>query len=126
MLDFNWSIGRDIIHRKAESKWGSVFFNQLSLDLREMFPDATGFSVTNLKNMKSWYAFYCELNAIRQRPIDELVNGKIRQRVVDQIEMPEVFGQKDYYDFIDQFASQKMDELLYSNDCCDRRCTTLN
>lgn len=27
MLEFYWSIGRDIIQRKAESKWGSGFFN---------------------------------------------------------------------------------------------------
>jgi hypothetical protein len=39
---------------------GSGFFNQLSLDMKQMFPDETGFSVTNLKHMKRWYAFYYE------------------------------------------------------------------
>lgn len=60
MLEFYWGMGRDIIELKAESKWGSGFFNQLSFDLRAMFPDETGFSVTNLKYMKRWYSFYYE------------------------------------------------------------------
>jgi hypothetical protein len=58
MLEFYWSIGRDIIQRKAESKWGSEFFNQLSLDIRTMFPDEKGFSSTNLRYMKRWFEFY--------------------------------------------------------------------
>ena len=33
MLEFYWSLGRDIVALKAESQWGSGFFNQLSLDL---------------------------------------------------------------------------------------------
>lgn len=72
MLEFNWSLGHDIIEKQVESKWGSGFFNQLSLDLRHSFPQTTGFSVTNLKYMKRWYAFYNEKLAIRQQPVDEL------------------------------------------------------
>ena len=52
MLEFYWSLGRDIVSLHAESQWGSGFYNQLSLDLKEMFPGQTGFSVTNLKYMK--------------------------------------------------------------------------
>ena len=35
MLEFYWSLGRDIVARKAESKWGSDFYNQLSIDLKQ-------------------------------------------------------------------------------------------
>lgn len=52
MLEFYWSLGRDIMTMKAESKWGSGFFNQLSFDLKAIFPNQTGFSATNLKYMK--------------------------------------------------------------------------
>ena len=51
MLEFYWSLGRDIIQRKAESKWGSGFFNQLSLDMRATFPGEKGFSSENLRYM---------------------------------------------------------------------------
>ena len=87
MLSFYWSIGRDIVALKAESKWGSGFFNQLSLDLKTAFPDETGFSVTNLKYMKRWYLFYYKEITIRHQ-----VGGEIRQQLADELKMPEKFG----------------------------------
>jgi len=60
MLEFYWTLGRDINLKRAEGRWGSGFFNQLSLDLRNEFPDSIGFSTANLKYMKRWYAFYYE------------------------------------------------------------------
>lgn len=72
MLEFYWSMGRDIVELRAESKWGNGFFNQLSLDLRTAFPNETGFSVTNLKYMERWYAFYNERVTIRHQAGDEI------------------------------------------------------
>lgn len=57
-LEFNWLLGRDIVQKKAESRWGSGVVNQLCLDLRAIFPDVRGFSVRNLYYMKEWYEFY--------------------------------------------------------------------
>ena len=37
-LRFNWNLGRDLVIRKAEEKWGSGVVEQLSLDLKEAFP----------------------------------------------------------------------------------------
>lgn len=76
MLEFYWSLGRDIVALKAESQWGSGFFNQLSLDLKKIFPGESGFSVTNLKYMKRWYLFYFEQVTNRQQLIDELGGAK--------------------------------------------------
>ena len=60
VLAYYWSLGRDIVMKQAESKWGNGFFNQLNLDMKKMFPNENGFSVTNLKYMKRWYIFYTE------------------------------------------------------------------
>lgn len=57
-LLFNWQLGRDLVRRKAEERWGSGIVEQLSLDLQNEFPDAKGFSTTNLWYMKKWYSFY--------------------------------------------------------------------
>ena len=72
MLEFYWTLGRDINLKRAESRWGSGFFNQLSLDLRNEFPDSIGFSTTNLKYMKRWYAFYYERVEYRHQLVDEI------------------------------------------------------
>lgn len=55
LIRFYWSLGRDIVQKKAESKWGSGFFDILSQDLRSALPDVKGFSVTNLGYIKRFY-----------------------------------------------------------------------
>lgn len=57
-LLFNWQLGRDLVVRKAEEKWGSGIVEQVSLDLQAEFPGSKGFSTTNLWYMKQWYQFY--------------------------------------------------------------------
>lgn len=58
MLMFYWSLGRDIVELRAESRWGSGFFNALSRDLRKEIPDARGFSPRNLRYMKRFYELF--------------------------------------------------------------------
>jgi hypothetical protein len=60
MLEFYWSIGRDLVALRAEERWGAGVVKQFALDMRQAFPDATGFSHTNVKYMKQWYSFYFE------------------------------------------------------------------
>ena len=57
-LLFNWQLGRDLVIRKAEEKWGKGVVEQVSLDLQDAFPGVKGFGVTNLWYMKRWYLFY--------------------------------------------------------------------
>ena len=57
-LRFNWQLGRDLVIRKAEKKWGAGVVEQLSLDLQSAFPESKGFSAVNLWRMKQWYLFY--------------------------------------------------------------------
>lgn len=57
-LLFNWELGRDLVARKAEERWGSGVVEQVSPDLQNEFPDSRGFSTTNLWYMKRRYLFY--------------------------------------------------------------------
>lgn len=59
-LLFNWNLGRDLVVRKAEEKWGNGIVEQVSLDLQDAFPGVKGFSTSNLWYMKKWYQFYAE------------------------------------------------------------------
>lgn len=103
MLEFYWSLGRDIVALKAESKWGSDLYNQLSVDLKQTFPQQKGFSVTNLKYIKRWYLFYYEQITFRQQAVDEMesinrqravgeIKDQNRQQAVDELEMPAKFA----------------------------------
>ena len=59
-LLFNWLLGRDLVQRKAEERWGAGVVEQVSLDLKREFPNADGFSTSNLWFMKRWYLFYTQ------------------------------------------------------------------
>ena len=60
-LLWNWQLGRDLVQRKAEERWGTGIVEQLSLDLQAEFPDEKGFSTSNIWYMKRWYLFYAKL-----------------------------------------------------------------
>lgn len=67
-LQFNWSIGQDLVKRKAEERWGNGVVEQLSFDLQEAFPQEKGFGTTNLWAMKKWYTFFSQPEAIKKTP----------------------------------------------------------
>ena len=62
-LLFNWELGRDLVQKKAEEKWGAGVVEQVSLDLQREFPNTDGFSAPNLWFMKKWYLFYSSQEA---------------------------------------------------------------
>ncbi len=91
MLEFYWAMGRDISLLYKSAKWGSAFFDCLSLDLKTEFPNQTGFSVTNIKYAKRWYEFYNQGDTIHQRVVDDFDMSN-RHQVGDDLEMPLDFG----------------------------------
>jgi hypothetical protein len=42
-LLFNWQLGRDLVQKKAEERWGAGVVEQISLDLKKEFPNDDGF-----------------------------------------------------------------------------------
>ena len=61
-LLWNWQMGRDLVQKKAEERWGAGVVEQVSLDLQKEFPGEKGFSARNLWSMKQWYLFYTNSN----------------------------------------------------------------
>ncbi len=45
LLDLYWDIGRDIVAKQKNVKWGEAFIETMSRDLRKTFPNMSGFSV---------------------------------------------------------------------------------
>ena len=82
-LLFNWHLGRDLVERKAEEKWGKGVVEQVSLDMQAEFPDVKGFSVRNLWNMKKWYSFYASQServvAVADQMFKEVSSEKLHQ-----------------------------------------------
>ena len=122
MLEFYWSIGRDLVALRAEERWGAGVVKQFSLDMRQAFPDAQGFSHSNVKYMKQWYSFYFKHVIKSQRLVgqndnrlgEELSASEKSQRLVGQLDMPESFGRVpwgQHIDIVSRCAS--LDEALF-------------
>lgn len=90
MLRFYWSMGRDIVQMNDEAKYGSGFYNTISADLKDIFPDIKSFSPTNLKYMRYFYEMYPTAEN-RQQPADDLAIFENRQQVADDSELQVIF-----------------------------------
>ena len=113
MLQFYWELGKDIVEKKAESRWGSGFMKNLSRDLKEVNPDATCFSETNLLYMKNFYLLYQPYIAIT--PQDEEQKGNaITPQVVEQIQTDLFSVPWGHHRFIiDKFKEQPEKALFF-------------
>lgn len=58
LISFYWSLGRDIVLREAEKRYGSEFYSSLSNDLRKALPEIKGFASSNLRYMAKFYSLY--------------------------------------------------------------------
>lgn len=90
LIELYWNLGKEIAESGFENTYGSGFFKQLSTDLRKEFPDATGFSATNLRYMEQLYLFYNQVFINLQQPVGDLDNQLNRnlQQPVDDFKNP--------------------------------------
>lgn len=84
MLQFYWSLGRDIVEMKAESTWGAGFYKTLSQDLRKALPNIKGFSASNLRYMQRFYHLYKNIPQLVEK-MPSVGNDTIVPQVVEQL-----------------------------------------
>lgn len=76
MLMYYWSVGKDITERHADSKWGNKFFQNMSMDMTDMIPNAKGFSPTNLRYMMRFYTLFKDIEFIPQLGEQLVINNE--------------------------------------------------
>lgn len=84
LLEYYWSLGRDIAAKQYANTYGSAFYKTLSHDLMAELPGEKGFSETNIKNMYYFYNLYSPLFTNRLQGVDDLGNEN-RQHCVDDL-----------------------------------------
>lgn len=83
LLEYYWSLGRDIADKQYANTYGSGFYETLSHDLRYEMPGEKGFSVTNLKYMYYFYQLYSQLIENRPQSADDFDSPNRRQSADD-------------------------------------------
>jgi len=92
MILLYWDIGRSIVEKQGSLGWGESVVEQTSKDLLRAFPEMTGLSPRNLRNMKQFYLAYADesiwqqvvaklekrqASAILQQAVAELGGGQV-------------------------------------------------
>ncbi len=82
-----WDLGKEIVEKQENAKWGSGFINQLSKDLKIEFPDVGGFSSYNLRFCKTFFQFY-RLKPFWEQVVPESENAanEIQEQVVPEFQ----------------------------------------
>lgn len=127
MISFYYSLGKDIVNKKSESKWGAGFMKNLSRDLREQNPGATCFSETNLLYMKNFYLLFetylentpqveeqLDTKAITPQVGEQLDSKAITPKVVEQIRNELILVPWGHHKLlIDKFKNQPQKALFF-------------
>ena len=94
LVSFYWYLGKEIVDREAEKKYGSGFYNRLSKDLKATFEDAKGFSSRNLRYMAQFYRLYGEAVNLPQvvADSDEGAQNLNLPQVVANLDMDDLFS----------------------------------
>ena len=71
LLEYYWSVGRDIAQKQYSNTYGSKFYETLSRDMQMELPDDKGFSVTNIKYMYYFYSLYNQRVENRPQGVDD-------------------------------------------------------
>jgi len=70
LLQFYWDVGKLIVEKQEQAKWGDNLFEILTKDLAASFPDNKGFSVTNLRNMRRFADHYPQHEFLQALPAE--------------------------------------------------------
>ena len=92
VIEAYWQIGKLILARQTDAKWGAKVIDRLAADLQEAFPDMGGLSSRNLLSMRL-FAESFPLGQIAKQPVSQLPWG----HVVRLMQMVKDRAARDFY-----------------------------
>lgn len=114
LIKLYWELGKQIVEKQENAKWGSGFLEQLSKDLKADFPEMSGLSKRNLELIRQFYLFYSD-NSLQQQFVTELDQTLIAKQVVSQLESSLFSIPWGHHILIMQKNKNQTDALFYIN-----------
>ena len=66
MVCLYWSIGKAILKKQKEEGWGTKVIDRMAKDLKDEFPDMSGFSPRNIKYMRKFAECWPDFEIVQQ------------------------------------------------------------
>lgn len=90
MLKFYWSLGKDIVERQFENRYGSHFYKTLSRDLTLALGNRKGLAPTSIWYAKSFYCLYSPLFTNFRQDAEEFellfnIPWTHHQKIIDKV-----------------------------------------
>jgi len=61
-----WHIGKSILNKQKHEGWGARVIDRLSADLKQVFPEMSGFSARNLKYMRKFAENWPDISIVQE------------------------------------------------------------
>lgn len=88
MILMYWHIGKAILIKQDAEGWGAKTIDRLSVDLKNAFPEETGFSPRNLKYMRKFAESWADIEIV-QRTVAQ-IPWRSNITLLDKIKEPEL------------------------------------
>ena len=66
MICLYWKIGKAILQKQEEEGWGAKVIDRMAKDLKEAFPDMSGFSPRNIKYMRKFAECWTDFEIVQR------------------------------------------------------------
>lgn len=66
MICLYWNVGRAILKKQEEEGWGTKVIDRMAKDLKEAFPEISGFSPRNIKYMRKFAESWPDLEIVQR------------------------------------------------------------
>lgn len=93
LIGMYWQIGKVLVERTDQARWGDNLIKRLAADLRAEFPGTRGFSARNLAYMRAFARAWPDPNRFVQRSVAQMPWGHITV-LLDRLDDQE---QRDWY-----------------------------
>ncbi len=123
MICLYWTIGKAILEKQEEEGWGAKVIDRMAEDLKEAFPDMSGFSPRNIKYMRKFALCWPDYEIV-QRVVAQ-IPWRTNRTLLDKLDTAESrrwYAQK----VIENGWSSTILELQIQNKLMERAGKTVN
>lgn len=97
LLQFYWSLGKDLVELKVEERWGRGIMKTICSDLNRELPNISGLSEKNLYYCRRWHVIYSQHIAFSPQPVEKTDAPQVPQLVgkTGDKKIPQLVGKTD-------------------------------
>lgn len=89
LIHLYWELGEMIYEKQEKEKWGSKIIDKIASDLKRELPDSSGFSRSNLYNIRKFFLFYKKSGFVHQVGGQNTRNEIVHQ-AGGQLKLPDI------------------------------------